>query len=85
MSAMSPKPETDLTLASLIATDNTLKIVCVMCSRTKEMEPLEAVASYGGLLTFAEVRAVIWGRCKHTKCEARVGPGLRPHFRAGGK
>lgn len=79
---MPPKP--DLTLASLLKDNNSLKIVCTLCDKTKELSALEAIASYGGLLTFDEVRKVIWGRCRSKPCQARIGPGLKAYFRAGG-
>lgn len=73
---------TDHTLSSLIPRKLGLGIRCAQCrpGRDKIMPPLEAVASYGGLITFEEVKTVLRGRCKKAPCELSVfvSRGLTP-------
>jgi hypothetical protein len=78
-------PQHEPTLSLLIVKGEGLRIACRLCSRDRRMSGLEAVASYGGLLTFTEVRAVIHGRCRIKPCEATVSVNLASNNRNGEK
>lgn len=66
--------KTDHTLASLIPRQLGLGIRCNQCrpGHDKILRPLEAVASYGGLVTFDEVAELLKRRCKKSPCVLSV-------------
>lgn len=70
------KPHPEETLASLIARGQVLHIGCIPCGKDRYLAPLEAVASYGGLLAFAELRELLRARCRPT-CELVAQPSIR--------
>jgi hypothetical protein len=72
------RPPKGPTLSRLIADRQALHIGCIPCGRDRFLSPLEAVASYGGQITFAELRALIRARCG-SNCQAVAEPSiLRP-------
>lgn len=73
---MAPKRET--TLSSLVVREAVLSIACAACKRSRSMSALEAVASYGGLITFDELKSLLAGRCRKPPCQVTVTPAYRP-------
>ena len=71
-----PRKPKGLTLSSLLETRQALHLACIPCGRERYLSGLEAVASYGGLITFAELRAVLHARCSKD-CKAVVEPYIR--------
>lgn len=70
------KPDKPNTLASLIESGQALHIRCIPCGKQRYLSALEAVASYGGLLSFAELRAVLQARCRQA-CQLTAEPSIR--------
>ncbi len=70
------KPAKPNTLSSLVETGQALHIRCIPCGRERYLGALEAVASYGGLLSFAELRAVLQARCRQP-CQITAEPSIR--------
>ena len=71
-----PKPSKDLTLSSLIERNQVLHIGCIPCGKDRYLSPLETVASYGGLLSFDELRALLQVRCR-PGCQLVAQPSIR--------
>lgn len=71
-----PKPSKDLILASLIEREQVLSIRCIPCGKSRYLSPLETIASYGGLVSFYELRALLQARC-HPGCQLIVEPSIR--------
>lgn len=67
-SEVSPEP----TIGALIATNGKLRIACTRCAKAKELSAWEAVASYGGLMRFAEIQTVLKARCRSKPCVLSV-------------
>ena len=70
------KPPQGTTLSSLVVERKALHVGCINCGRDRYLSPLEAVACYGGQITFAELRAVLQARCG-PKCQAVAEPSVR--------
>jgi hypothetical protein len=67
----------DPTLSWLAVNSRGLRFRCIACSTSRTLSPLEAIASYGGLVRFSELRAIIKGRCEarlKAKCDVLIGP-----------
>lgn len=65
------------TLTYLAETGRGLRLRCISCGFNRVLSPLEAIASYGGLMRFTEVREALKARCEarlNAKCEALIGP-----------
>jgi len=73
------RPADEPTLSLLIVNGHGLNIRCLTCDREKTLSPLEAVASYGGLTRFSELRTLLWARCKVQPCRAEIGSTLKPY------
>jgi hypothetical protein len=71
-----PKEET---LASLFASQHGLRMTCACRGTVRVMSPAEACGSYGALLRFSEVRAVLKARCKARDCKMIVEPTAWPY------
>ena len=78
------KPPKGPTLSSLIAERQALHIGCIACGRERYLSPLEAVASYGGQVTFAELRALLRARCG-PDCRSVAEPSVRRPDQLAGK
>ena len=70
------KPPKGPTLSKLIADRQALHIGCINCGKDRYLSPLEAVASYGGSITFEELRAVLRARCA-PRCPVIAEPSIR--------
>ena len=70
------KPPPELTLSSLIVTRQALLIGCINCGQDRYLSPLEAIATYGGGISFEELRWLLQARCG-PKCQAMIGPSIR--------
>lgn len=70
------KPPKGPTLSSLIADRQALHLGCITCGKDRYLSPLEAVASYGGQVTFTEVRVLLRARCG-PKCDAVAEPSVK--------
>jgi hypothetical protein len=72
-------PKLESTLSSLVTRRCGLAIRCAPCQRDKSMPPLEAVASYGGLITFDELKGLLRGRCPKADCAISVHATHNPY------
>jgi hypothetical protein len=71
-----PRPPLDHTLAGLIQRCQVLHIGCNPCGKDRYLSPLEAVASYGGMLTFEELTGLLRSRCRKD-CHLVAQPSIR--------
>ena len=70
-------PDEDPTLSWLAVNGRGLRFRCIACSSSRTLSPLEAIASYGGLVRFSELRSIIKGRCEarlKARCDVLIGP-----------
>ncbi len=72
-------PKLENTLSSLVTRRCGLSIRCAPCQRDKAMPPLEAVASYGGLITFDELQGLLRSRCSKADCPISVHATHNPY------
>lgn len=70
------KPPKGPTLSGLIADRQALHLGCITCGKDRYLAPLEAVATYGGQITFAELRKLLRERCG-AHCEAVAQPSAK--------
>lgn len=68
----------DETLSSLFASQHGLRLTCNCRGTVRIMSPAEACGSYGALLRFSEVRAVLRARCKTGECGMIIEPTAWP-------
>jgi hypothetical protein len=68
----------EVCLISLVTSRQDLEIRCIDCGREKRYPPLEAIATFGANITFAELRMIIEKRCGAEPCKALIGPTSKP-------
>ncbi len=71
-----PKPPPEHTVASLIPLGQVLYVRCIPCGKERYLGGLEAIASYGGLVTFEELRTLLRARCR-PNCSIVAEPSIR--------
>ncbi len=60
------------TIGGLLTQASVLSINCDRCRRSRSLTALEAIASYGGLVTFEELRVLLGNRCSKDACSVKV-------------
>ena len=65
-------------LSWLFESQRGLRLTCNCRGTVRVMSPAEACGSYGALLKFSEVRAVLRSRCKAKDCGMVVEPTVAP-------
>jgi hypothetical protein len=71
-----PRPPRSPTISCLIEQKQALHLGCIPCGRDRYLSPLEAVATYGGQITFEELRTLLRARCGG-ECKAVAEPSIR--------
>ncbi len=70
------RPPHEHTLASLPEKRQALVVRCISCDTARYLSPLEAIASYGGRISFEELGKLLRARCGD-HCKTVAEPSIR--------